>query len=123
MAAINAAAQNRITGILKKIPLRPRERVILLSIDRYLLSIDQYTAAVYLMRSMTFLPHPGQGQPLTPVGCLDKPAAAAGLCYPLPPTGPLSETMCAASNNSGSGRHDMAHRPLQAVMTASRNNA
>jgi hypothetical protein len=64
MAAINAAAQNRITGIMKKIPLHSSERLILLSIDRYLLSIDQYTAAIYLMRSMTFLPHPGQGQPV-----------------------------------------------------------
>jgi hypothetical protein len=40
MAAINAAAQNRITGIMKKIPLHFSQLLILLSIDRYLLSID-----------------------------------------------------------------------------------
>ncbi|MGC2224112.1 MAG: hypothetical protein WA624_18095 [Methylocella sp.] len=60
LAAINAGAQNRITGIMKKF-LCPCELLILLSMDRYLLSIDQCMAAIYLMRSMTFLPHPGQG--------------------------------------------------------------
>jgi hypothetical protein len=56
--AINAAAQNRITRIIKKIPLHSRELLILLSMDRHLLSIDKCMAAVYLMRSMTFLPLP-----------------------------------------------------------------
>jgi hypothetical protein len=40
MAAIIAAAQNRITGTMKKIPLHSSESIVLLSMDRYLVSID-----------------------------------------------------------------------------------
>jgi hypothetical protein len=70
------------------------------------LSIDQCMAAMYLMRFMTFLPHPGLGQPVTPVRCLDKLAAAAAFAVTAdwPGRSSLSDTMCTASNNSGSGR-------------------
>src|SRR6202040_665727 len=54
MAAINAAAQNRITRIIKKIPLHSSELLILLSMDRHLLSIDKCMATVYLMQLHDF---------------------------------------------------------------------